>query len=265
MPERGFFIPNRYGSRLFNRYGFFWYVFSTIGSATLNFKVYNPQSQPVKISTIYFGGENLFTAWISMVNPARYSTTSRSRQDSLYVFIEVTIDPLGVNNPMNRQRFLILSQTEPTRMWAARIRTGYHLIDGRLSSQAVWTADKLMDHQFHGRDTGRPWPSGAGTQIFLHDQSSMVIWANYWWTDQRCAGCFSGRQAGGILRIVAGQWGTILIARSVPGMWSTMPSSGIPLPGIRSAIHGRIRPLLNLPIPSYKIFPLPASMLSALN
>src|SRR4030043_1247442 len=70
-------------------------VFSTIGSATLSFKVYNPHNKPVKISTVHFGGgENSFYRMnFDGESGSVFNNIEIPSKDSLFIFIEVTIDP----------------------------------------------------------------------------------------------------------------------------------------------------------------------------
>ena len=192
-------------------------VFSTIGSATINFKVYNPQSKPVKISTIYFGGgENSFYRMNFDGEPGKvFNDIEIPPKDSLYVFIEVTIDPLGVNNPMIVKDSLIFI-TNGTYQDVKLLAYGQdiHLIDGEIIKSAVWTADKpYLIINSMAVDTGQTLTIGAGTQIFLHDQSSMVIWGKLLVNGTKDAPVvFQGDRLEEYYRIVAGQWGTIYIA-----------------------------------------------------
>jgi hypothetical protein len=191
-------------------------VFSTIGSSTLSFKVYNPQSKPVKISSVYFGGgDNSFYRMNFDGEPGRvFNNIEIPPKDSLFIFIEVTIDPLGVNNPMIVKDSLIFV-TNGTYQDIKLIAYGQdiHLIDGKIIRSAEWAADKpyLIIHSM-AVDTGQTLTIGAGTQIFLHDQSSMVVWGKLLVNGTKDAPVvFQGDRLEENYRIVAGQWGTIYI------------------------------------------------------
>lgn len=77
-------------------------VFTTIGSATLNFRVYNSFDQPININNVSIsGGED---------SPFRMNVDGRRgksvddikvyAKDSIYVFVEVTVDPNDQNLPL---------------------------------------------------------------------------------------------------------------------------------------------------------------------
>ncbi len=76
-------------------------VFTTQGSATRSFKVYNPHDQPIVIDNIYLGGgaNSYFRLNIDGFNGNMVSDIEVAPNDSLYVFAEVTIDPGMTNNP----------------------------------------------------------------------------------------------------------------------------------------------------------------------
>ena len=136
-------------------------------------------------------------------------------KDSLFIFIEVTIDPLGVNNPMIVKDSLIFI-TNGTSQDVKLIAYGQdvHLIDGEIIKTAIWTADKpYLIIQFHGRGYG-PYPDhrsghpGFSARPVQHGDLGQTTGERH----KRCTGCFSGRQAGRRLTgSIAGQWGTIYI------------------------------------------------------
>jgi hypothetical protein len=191
-------------------------VFSTIGSSTLSFKVYNPQSKPVKISTVYFGGgENSFYRMnFDGESGSVFNNIEIPPKDSLFIFIEVTIDPLGVNNPLIVKDSLIFI-TNGTAQDIKLIAYGQdvHLIDGEIIETAVWSADKpYLIINSMAVDTGHTLTIGPGTRVFLHDRSSMVIWGKIWVNGTKEAPVvFQGDRLEEPYRIVAGQWGTIYI------------------------------------------------------
>lgn len=77
-------------------------VFTTIGSATQNFRVRNTGKQPIKISSIYLAGGNS-SPFIINVDGAKGKTfkdVEIAGNDSIYVFVQVNVNPTNVNSPM---------------------------------------------------------------------------------------------------------------------------------------------------------------------
>lgn len=77
-------------------------VFTTLGSATRQFKIYNPHKQPIKVSTIQLmGGESSnFRINIDAISGHTFSNIEIPAGDSVYGFVEVTVDPTNDNNPI---------------------------------------------------------------------------------------------------------------------------------------------------------------------
>src|SRR5690606_8734236 len=79
-------------------------VFTTVGTITKRFKVYNPTNQNIRIDEIYLGGRRAsgnsnFRLNINgnPVNDAR--EVELLARDSLYIFVEATIDPNSTLTP----------------------------------------------------------------------------------------------------------------------------------------------------------------------
>ncbi|MBN1416809.1 MAG: hypothetical protein JW973_17055 [Bacteroidales bacterium] len=191
-------------------------VFTTIGSATLGFKVYNRHSKPVKISSVYLGGgESSFYRMNFDGEPVReISNVEIPPKDSLFVFIEVTIDPFGVNNPLIVKDSVIFI-TNGTYQDIKLIAYGQdvHLIRGKIIETETWIADKpYLIYNSMAVDTGHTLTIEPGVQVFLHDQSSLVVWGRIIINGTKEAPVmFQGDRLEEDYRIIAGQWGTVYI------------------------------------------------------
>jgi hypothetical protein len=77
-------------------------VFTQIGSITKVFKVYNPHAQPINITSLELAGGNSsnFRINIDGVSAHKQENIELRAKDSLYIFVEVTVDPNESNNPM---------------------------------------------------------------------------------------------------------------------------------------------------------------------
>jgi len=191
-------------------------VFSSIGSATLGFKVYNPHNKPVMISAVYLGGgENSFYRMNFDGEPLRkVSNVEIPPKDSLFVFIEVTIDPLGVNNPLIVKDSIIFI-TNGTSQDVKLMAYGQdvHLIRGQIIRTSTWNADKpYLIYNSMAVDTGHTLTLDAGVHVYLHDRSSMIVWGKIIVNGTKDNPViFEGDRLEEDYRIYAGQWGTIYI------------------------------------------------------
>lgn len=77
-------------------------VFTTVGSATRHFKVYNRNNNSLTIESIEIMNpqKSGFRMNIDGETGTRISNVDILKKDSIYGFFEVTVDPLNVNNPV---------------------------------------------------------------------------------------------------------------------------------------------------------------------
>jgi len=77
-------------------------VFTTIGSTTERLMVYNKASKKIIISSIELAGgsSSYFRMNVDGVSTTLASNVEIAPDDSLYIFIEVTVDPQNSNNPL---------------------------------------------------------------------------------------------------------------------------------------------------------------------
>ncbi len=77
-------------------------VFSTIGSATKQFKIYNRNSKSLKIESIEIvnPSQSGFRMNIDGEKGTRLSNVEILKEDSLYGFVEVTVNPQNTGNPV---------------------------------------------------------------------------------------------------------------------------------------------------------------------
>lgn len=77
-------------------------VFTTVGSATRNFKIYNTSSKAVRISSIRMAGGSASNFRMNVDGTPSVSTGDILLRggDSMYVFVDVTVDPNNSNSPL---------------------------------------------------------------------------------------------------------------------------------------------------------------------
>ncbi len=192
-------------------------IFTTIGSTTKNFRVYNPHSRPINISEIYLaGGENsLFRLNIDGDRSSKVKNIEIPSKDSLYIFVEVTIDPFGVNNPMIvKDSIVFITNSNYQDIKLIAFGQDVHLINGEIIETENWIADKpYLVYNSMAVDTGHVLTIEEGAKVYMHDRSSLVVWGRL---------LINGTKDNPVIfqgdRIdehfydsVAGQWGTIFI------------------------------------------------------
>ena len=77
-------------------------LFTTIGSTTKYFKIYNPNNGKINITSIHLaqGTNSPFRINVNGDAGVLFENTELEENDSLFIFVEVTIDPNNTNNPL---------------------------------------------------------------------------------------------------------------------------------------------------------------------
>jgi len=154
-------------------------VFTTIGSTTRNFKIYNPYAQTIKVERIALAGDPL--------SPYRLNINGRSvnrmenveilPHDSLFIFVEVTLDPSGLNNPLvveDSVMFLTNGNDQAVKLIA--FGQDVHLINGEFISTRTWTNDKpYLVYNSMAIDTAQVLTIEPGVRIHFHRRSSLIV------------------------------------------------------------------------------------------
>lgn len=158
---------------------FFDTVFTTVGSTTKMFKVYNPHSDWVKISDIYMsGGDDSYFRMAVDGEPATHiRNVEIAPKDSMYVFVEVTIDPNNENNPMVVSDSIIFL-TNGNQQDINLIAWGQDvfIIRGQHLSTQTWTGEKpylILDSVIV--DSLNTLTIQAGATIHFNKQAVMLI------------------------------------------------------------------------------------------
>ncbi|UCG27575.1 MAG: hypothetical protein JSV24_11475 [Bacteroidales bacterium] len=158
---------------------FFDTVFTTVGSTTEQFTVINRNKQAVRISEIRLAGgmDSNFRLNINGLVQNLANDVEIRGKDSMYVFVEVTVDPVGQNSPMVIQDSIVFVTNGNVQdidliAWGQDV----HLINGEIIQSATWTNDKpYLVYNSMMVDTLQILTIEAGTQIHFHNRSTMYI------------------------------------------------------------------------------------------
>jgi len=154
-------------------------IFTTIGSTTKILKVYNQYKENIKIDKISLaGGDNSFFR----LNINGNSSSSEENveiwpEDSIYIFVEVTIDPQNSNNPIiinDSIIFKIKNKIQTVKLIA--YGQDIHLINGEWVKTQTWIPDKpYVIYNSMGIDTNDILTIEPGVTIYFHKGSRMYI------------------------------------------------------------------------------------------
>jgi hypothetical protein len=161
-------------------------VFTSVGSATVKFMVYNKHNEAIKISKITLnGGEaSPYKINIDGENKTTIYNKEISAKDSMYIFVKVRIDPTNANNPFLVEDQLIF-ETNGNRQEIKLVAYGQdaHYITptvfGVLPYRPVsgtWINDKpYLIYGFAAVVDSSDFTIEAGCRLYFHKNSGIWI------------------------------------------------------------------------------------------
>lgn len=156
-------------------------VFTTIGSSSRVFMIYNPSKERVKISSIRLarGKESPFRINVDGISATEINDLEISGKDSLFVFVKVTIDPNQNNAPLIQTDSIVFStngnmQDVKLVAWG---QDAHFYRNGNIGSDYLFTPDK--PHVIYGFlivDSLYTLTIDPGTRVHLHSGASLVVY-----------------------------------------------------------------------------------------
>ncbi len=154
-------------------------IFSSIGSTTEWLKVKNPSKYSVSISKIYLAGgaDSPFRLNINGVDGVEDKDVKISSGDSIFIFVEVTIDPTGQNNPMIVKDSIVFElngNIQDVKLVA--FGQDFHLFKGDVLATQRWQNDKpYLIYNSVWVDTLKTLSIDPGCRIYFHKGSSLFV------------------------------------------------------------------------------------------
>lgn len=161
-------------------------IFTTVGSTTQQFKIYNKENKTVRIDEIeLMGGESSpFRMNIDGLQGTNLAGIEIEGKDSLFAFVEVTLSINGQNLPMiveDSIRFRTNGKDQYVKLavWGQDAYFHYSNFQAGIFdlNEGTWPNDK--PHVVYGAaivDSAKTLTIPAGTNIFLHKNALMYVY-----------------------------------------------------------------------------------------
>lgn len=155
-------------------------VFTAVGSFTLGLKIFNPESQKVKISSVRLekGTNSFFRLNVNGIPGNEVSDLELAANDSLYVFATVKIDPNDQDAPFIVQDRLIATMNgkEFSIPFFAYGQNAYYVRDSIIAQDLTWKTDKpyVILHSALV-DKGYTLTIPPGARIYMHADSRLYV------------------------------------------------------------------------------------------
>lgn len=154
-------------------------IFTTVGSTTQHLKIYNPYDQKVLISSIKLarGTSSNFRLNINGVSSNEVQNMEIAPLDSMYIFVEVTVDPNGQNLPLvvkDSIEFTTNNNLQDVDLvaWGQ----DFKLVKGKLPKNTTWTNDKpYLVYSDSYVDSTSTLTIQPGARIYFHKEAGLHI------------------------------------------------------------------------------------------
>lgn len=154
-------------------------VFTTMRTVTRRFTVHNAYSENIKISSVNLAGGNSSVYRINFdgISGTRFSDIEIPPKDSLFVFVQATLDPNNNNGILLQQDSIVFITNHNVQdidlvAWGQDV----HIIRDSLFNSQTWTNEK--PYLILGAailDSAQILTIDAGTKIYFHRDSYLYI------------------------------------------------------------------------------------------
>lgn len=158
-------------------------IFTTIGSTTQRFTVQNPYDEDVLISRIRLAGGEFSNFRLNIngiVGPELFEVEVPAR-DSIFIFVEVTIDPTGQNTPMVVQDSIqFTTNTNSQNIQLEAYGQDFKLVRGEtIKTATTWTSEKpYLVYDYAYVDSLATLTIEPGTKIHFHKDAGLYVRGN---------------------------------------------------------------------------------------
>lgn len=157
-------------------------IFTTIGSTTRRFTVVNPYQEDVLISRIRLAGGDVsnFRLNVNGYKGSELYEVVLPAKDSIYIFVEVTIDPNGQNLPMVVQDSIeFTTNTNFQSVMLEAYGQDFKLIKSERIHTTTWTAEKpYLVYDYAYVDSTATLTIEPGTKIYFHKDAGLYVRGN---------------------------------------------------------------------------------------
>lgn len=225
-------------------------VFTTIGSVTRQFKVYNPSSDAVTINSIVLAGgtQSKYRMNVDGLPGVAFNNISIQPKDSLFIFVDVTLDPNGqlgtimVTDSIVFNTDGIIQDVDLAACgWDAEFYYPTDYIEGLgsysiIDCNTTWTADRpYVIYGWAVVDEGCTLTIEAGTNVFSHKNSGILVYSGGTLKvmgDVNNRVTFASDRLDEFYRDQAGEWNRIWLFRGslnnvIEGAWIKNGNVGI--------------------------------------
>lgn len=154
-------------------------IFTSIGSTTQNFRIYNPYEEDLTIEEIQLAGgdESSFRLNINGYADNQLTGVRVRAKDSLFVFVEVTIDPVGSNSPfVVADSVMIYTRERLQSVKLIAYGQDVVLLKKKWLETQTFTKEKpYLIYDYIVVDSAQTLTIDPGARLFFHNEASLLV------------------------------------------------------------------------------------------
>lgn len=197
-------------------------VFTSLGSSTKNFKVFNPHNQSILITRVELagGGGSAFRINVDGLPGINFSDLEIAPKDSMYIFVEVTVDPNAQALPfVIHDSIKFLTNGNPQSVLLEAYGQNAHFIRDSVICNETWDDD--LPYVLLGSvlvDTNCTLTITEGVNIYAHADAFMFVAGTLNISGSKDSiVTFEGDRLENFFDDLPGQWGGIVFLRGSTG------------------------------------------------
>ncbi|MGN6248869.1 MAG: hypothetical protein ACTHNG_10960 [Ginsengibacter sp.] len=155
-------------------------VFTSVGSVTQAFKIFNNNDQKLKISSVKLAGGTAspFKINVDGIASSEVNDIEINRNDSIYVFVQVNVNPSSATLPFILRDSIGIA-FNGNQKWVQLQAYGQNAVflkDKKITGNVTWikTLPFVILGQLH-IDTNATLKIEAGTKIYLHADAPLIV------------------------------------------------------------------------------------------
>ncbi len=154
-------------------------VFTEVGSATLNFRIYNPHDEDYLIDKVELAGgdESDFRLNINGYAENSVENLRINAQDSLYVFVEVTVEPEDTNAPFIVSDSVIIQSGDLLqKVYLMAYGQNVEVYNQAYITSTTFTNEKpYLIYDYLVVTEGETLTIQEGTNLHFHNNASLIV------------------------------------------------------------------------------------------
>lgn len=156
-------------------------VFTAMGSSTQWLKVFNPNSEGVRLSSVRLasGGESGFYINVDGQSGTEFRNVEIAHKDSIFIFVEVNVDPTDKDSPVLIEDSIVFTHQSGARQYVQLRAYGQDVIilkDVRFDTDTTLSATRpylIYDSLVVASGCTLTLPEGAN--LYFHARTSLIV------------------------------------------------------------------------------------------